>query len=186
MSASVVYRRSLARVERLIPGEWTEETASGKPALCCADCGAIYDVPETHRIEPSGLIVPAVKCPTVTCFAFSYLKLEAWGRRWSGDRGAALAARGARARVRVRRGGQRLRVVPLALESRMIRFARAAASEAPVFLVMTSGERATRSTPREPARATRASAAVVRRAACLRRARTATPTAAGTLGWSAP
>lgn len=77
--STVIYKRLLARVECLAPGEWTDLTASGKPALCCAECGSVFDLPDTHRVDETGFIVPAVKCPSVTCVSFSYLRLEAWG-----------------------------------------------------------------------------------------------------------
>lgn len=75
MSATVVYRRHLGPVESLSAGEWTEETVTGRPAICCGSCAGIYDVPETHRIEPDGFIVPAIRCGIGPCPEFGYIRL---------------------------------------------------------------------------------------------------------------
>ncbi|HEX5064128.1 MAG TPA: hypothetical protein VFV99_32350 [Kofleriaceae bacterium] len=56
------YKRSLYPVEGLLAGEWTDETATGRPAVCCARCSGIYDIPETHRIDPAGFVRPELKC----------------------------------------------------------------------------------------------------------------------------
>lgn len=75
---SIVYRRSLAPVERIEPGEWTDETVHGRVVLCCSECGGYQEIPDTHRID-DGLIVPALHCETVSCTRYLYVRLEAWG-----------------------------------------------------------------------------------------------------------
>lgn len=79
---SVVYRRNLGPVEHLEPGEWTDRTVSGRAVLCCAECGGYQEVPDTHRVEDGGLIVPALRCETVSCSRYLYIRLEAWGEAW--------------------------------------------------------------------------------------------------------
>jgi hypothetical protein len=72
---SVTYERCLGPVERLVPGEWTQETMTGGVALCCKECGQVYDLGERHRIEENGFVVPAVRCGSGPCSAFSYINL---------------------------------------------------------------------------------------------------------------
>lgn len=72
---TVEYERQLGPVTALRPGQWTDATASGRPAVSCASCGGIYDVPETHRIQDDGLVVPALRCEYVPCGAFEYVRL---------------------------------------------------------------------------------------------------------------
>lgn len=79
---SVTYARNLGRVEQLTAGQWTDETASGRVALCCARCAAIFDLSELHRVDEAhrvgsmGFVVPAVTCESVTCGEFAYLRLK--------------------------------------------------------------------------------------------------------------
>lgn len=70
----VRYERSLARVERLNAREWTDETATGKPVLCCRKCGGLTEIDDDHRIE-GDRVVPAVTCATVTCGLTEYVTL---------------------------------------------------------------------------------------------------------------
>jgi hypothetical protein len=73
------YKRNLGRVQCLQPGEWTDRTASGCPALRCGSCGTIFDLPDSHRIEDAGRVVPALRCADVTCSEYSYVTLEDFG-----------------------------------------------------------------------------------------------------------
>lgn len=58
------------------PGEWTNATASGDVALSCGSCAAIFDVPpDTHRIDDTGFVVPAVRCPDDSCGSYVYVRL---------------------------------------------------------------------------------------------------------------
>ena len=75
---SVIYRRNLGPVQHLEPQEYTTETMSGRAVLCCAECGGLQEIPDTHRVQDDGLVVPALRCETVTCAAYDYLRLEAW------------------------------------------------------------------------------------------------------------
>lgn len=72
---TVVYERNLGPVPALEPGEWTLETASGRPAIRCGSCGGIYDLPETHRVDETGFVVPALRCEYVPCDAYAYVRL---------------------------------------------------------------------------------------------------------------
>jgi hypothetical protein len=78
---SVTYARNLGPVERLVEQEWTDETASGRVALCCARCAAVFDLDEFHRVdevdsEGTGLVVPAVRCAEDGCVEFGYVRLK--------------------------------------------------------------------------------------------------------------
>lgn len=78
---SVTYARNLGPVERLAQQEWTDETASGRVALCCARCATVFDLSEFHRVdetdsEGAGLVVPAVRCESEACLEFGYVRLR--------------------------------------------------------------------------------------------------------------
>lgn len=76
---SILYRRNLGPVQHLEPQEYTTETASGQAVLRCSECGGYQEVrAETHRVEDSGLIVPALRCETVSCPRYLYIRLESW------------------------------------------------------------------------------------------------------------
>jgi hypothetical protein len=69
------YARHLGPVTSLLPGQYTTETASGRPALSCKACGGIYDVDlATHAIDREGRIVPALACPYV-CGSLGFVTL---------------------------------------------------------------------------------------------------------------
>lgn len=72
---SVAYERQLGPVTALRPQQWTNATASGCVAICCANCGGIYDLPETHRVDEDDLIVPALNCEYMPCGAYGYVRL---------------------------------------------------------------------------------------------------------------
>lgn len=73
------YSRILGRVEHLQPGQWTEETASGRPAICCASCGGIADLPETHTAGEKGYVVPERECLYATCGVVELVQLVDYG-----------------------------------------------------------------------------------------------------------
>ena len=65
--------RCLSGVECLRAGEFTVETESARPVLCCPLCGEQFILPSQCRIEPDGRVVPAVHCPQ--CCFFEYVEL---------------------------------------------------------------------------------------------------------------
>ncbi len=69
--------RNLGPVASLDAGQWTAETASGRPAISCPSCSAISDLPETHHVLAGGFVSPAWSCPR--CSYVSFLGLEAHG-----------------------------------------------------------------------------------------------------------
>lgn len=72
----MLYVRHLGPVYSMTSGQWTTETASGYPAICCANCAGIYDIdPKTHRVDSTGFVVPALKCPIGDCQEYSYVRL---------------------------------------------------------------------------------------------------------------
>lgn len=78
MSFATTYERQLGPVTALRPQQWTDATASGRVAICCRNCGGIYDLPETHRVD-DGLIVPALRCEFTPCGVFEYVRLANYG-----------------------------------------------------------------------------------------------------------
>jgi hypothetical protein len=70
-------RRNLGAVSCLEPGEYTVETATGGPALCCPSSGGVSDLDfEVHR---GGRVSQIWSCPFASCSFVDYLDLEAWG-----------------------------------------------------------------------------------------------------------
>jgi hypothetical protein len=75
---SVTYARNLGPVEHLSAGEWTDDPDTGRVALCCARCAAVFDLTEFHRIDETGFVVPAVPCRRLPCGEFAYVRLQNW------------------------------------------------------------------------------------------------------------
>lgn len=70
-------KRNLGPVGHLAPGEYTVETASGKPAACCPRCGGVSEIEfDVHR---DGRVTQIFSCPYACCPFQDYLDLEAWG-----------------------------------------------------------------------------------------------------------
>lgn len=67
--------RHLGPVTSLLPGMYTTETTSGCAAVCCKQCGGIYDVPSTHTVDTEGRVVPALACPYEPCGFLDYVTL---------------------------------------------------------------------------------------------------------------
>lgn len=78
---SAKYERWLGPWTSLQPAQWTDQTPSGDPAVCCARCGTIFEINlSTHRVDrvessPHGLVVPAIKCDDDACGEFGYIRL---------------------------------------------------------------------------------------------------------------
>jgi hypothetical protein len=73
---AVRLQRHLGRVESLEPAQYTVETTTGLPAVCCPGCSTITDLTLKHAIDEGGRVTPAWKCPTETCSFFDYIVLE--------------------------------------------------------------------------------------------------------------
>jgi hypothetical protein len=67
--------RNLGRVECLELGEWTSETASGRPAIRCPECGTIVDLEDRYRIDVAGHVSPTWRCGTMTCALVAWITL---------------------------------------------------------------------------------------------------------------
>ena len=75
---AVRLRRLLAEATRLLQGEWSDETASGKPAIACPTCGDISELPETHKVTADGVVTPIWSCPAAACPCSDFLIFEAY------------------------------------------------------------------------------------------------------------
>lgn len=75
---SVTYDRNLGTVEALSKQEWTDATASGRVALCCARCSRVFELSEFHEVNQNGLVTPAVKCDSLTCGEFARVLLASY------------------------------------------------------------------------------------------------------------
>lgn len=75
---AVRLQRHLGRVESLEPGQYTVETATGMPALCCPGCASIFDLSMEHTIDDDGRVAPAVKCGNPICSFFDWVHLQAF------------------------------------------------------------------------------------------------------------
>jgi hypothetical protein len=81
------FNRLLGPVESLDAQQWTSETASGDPAVSCAGCGNIAEIPivesngarptGSYLIDREGRIAPAWACRR--CPLFEYIQLCDWG-----------------------------------------------------------------------------------------------------------
>lgn len=58
-------------------GQWTDETASGRPAIACPACGGISELPETHTVRGGGIVTPLFSCPYV-CPLMEFITLDDW------------------------------------------------------------------------------------------------------------
>lgn len=70
-------RRLLAPATRLSAGEWSDETASARPAVACPECGEIFELDETYRVMTGGRVSPVWSCPA--CAFLNFIELEAYG-----------------------------------------------------------------------------------------------------------
>lgn len=72
--------RVLAPVERLSPGEYTRETASGEAAICCPECGEVADLLPPYRVLPhsGGIVSPRWLCESMSCAYQEFLVLESY------------------------------------------------------------------------------------------------------------
>lgn len=68
-------QRLLGPVRALDRGQYTTETVSGRPAICCPECGDISELDDIHRILPGGLVTPLWPC--VECAFADWIVLEA-------------------------------------------------------------------------------------------------------------
>ena len=69
--------RNLGPVSHLTAGQWTDETASGKPAVCCPACAEVSEL--EHRVLTGGIVSMVWACPAERCPFVDFLTLEAWG-----------------------------------------------------------------------------------------------------------
>lgn len=69
-------QRHLGPVASIEPGQWTAETASGKPAICCPACSCVYEIP--GHID-MGKVALAYLCQSGECPFYEWIELEAYG-----------------------------------------------------------------------------------------------------------
>lgn len=70
-------QRNLGPVTHLTPSQYTVETASGDPAICCPKCGGISDL--EFSVLVGGVVSQIWSCPYVSCPFVDYLTLESYG-----------------------------------------------------------------------------------------------------------
>jgi hypothetical protein len=72
--------RFLGPAGSLDPGQWSDFTASGGPAVCCPGCGAIVELQaDKHVVSREGKVTPAWRCAEETCGVVEWIELEAYG-----------------------------------------------------------------------------------------------------------
>lgn len=69
-------QRNLGTAGALTPGQWTDRTASGAPAVCCPACGGVSEI--EGPIDRSGTVNRRWTCPHISCSFRDWLSLEAW------------------------------------------------------------------------------------------------------------
>ena len=70
--------RHLGVATRLSKGEWSDRTASGRPAVCCPDCGEIAEIEYPNEVSNDGRVRFRWACPSERCGFIDFLYLEAY------------------------------------------------------------------------------------------------------------
>lgn len=70
-------QRHLGSVATIEPGQWTAETASGRPAVCCPACSSVDEV--LSVVLPGGAVALAYRCESGECAFHEWIELEAFG-----------------------------------------------------------------------------------------------------------
>lgn len=68
--------RNLGPVAHLTAGQYTVETVSGEPAICCPACGGVSDL--EFGVHVGGVVSQIWSCPYASCPFQDYLTLESW------------------------------------------------------------------------------------------------------------
>lgn len=61
----------------LLPKQWTNRTASGRPALMCPCCSGVFELEATHTVRGGGIVTPILVCP-YACPLMEYATLLDW------------------------------------------------------------------------------------------------------------
>jgi hypothetical protein len=69
-------QRNLGPVGHLSPRQYTRETASGDPAICCPRCSRVFEL--EFGVHVGGVVSQIVSCPFADCPFVDYLTLESW------------------------------------------------------------------------------------------------------------
>jgi len=70
-------QRNLGPVQHLTARQWTAETTSGDPAVCCPTCERVFDL--EFGVHVGGVVSQIVSCPYADCPFVDYLTLESYG-----------------------------------------------------------------------------------------------------------
>ena len=70
-------QRHLGPVASIEPGQWTAETASGRPAVCCPACSAVDEV--EGEIAVDGTVQRAYRCQSGECSFHEWVLLDSFG-----------------------------------------------------------------------------------------------------------
>lgn len=70
-------QRNLGPVSHLTAKQYTVETATGDPVVCCPKCGGLSDL--ELGVHVGGVVAEEWKCPCVGCPFKAFLHLESWG-----------------------------------------------------------------------------------------------------------
>jgi hypothetical protein len=70
-------QRNLGPVTSLTARQWTAETLTGEPAICCPNCARVSDL--EFPVYHGGVVSQIWSCPYADCSFVDYLTLEAWG-----------------------------------------------------------------------------------------------------------
>jgi hypothetical protein len=72
--------RNLGPVTALQAAEWTSETVTGAPAICCPGCAAIVDFDaERFQIDLAGHVAPRWSCAGPLCSYREWITLSGFG-----------------------------------------------------------------------------------------------------------
>lgn len=70
------FKRLFAPVTSLSPGEFTVDTETTRPALCCPYCSIVFDLASGFHYDAAGRINYAVQCPGGRCGFWDFCILD--------------------------------------------------------------------------------------------------------------
>jgi hypothetical protein len=70
-------QRNLGPVTALTAGQWTDQTATGAPAVCCPKCARVSEI--EFGVHVGGVVSQIWSCDFADCPYQDYLTLEAYG-----------------------------------------------------------------------------------------------------------
>lgn len=71
-------QRFLGPPMHMTAGQWTDRTASGRPAIACPGCGGISELEPPHEIFGAGIVKYVWSCPMPPCPIMEFISLGSY------------------------------------------------------------------------------------------------------------